>query len=92
MRPTWPMALVLVFNLVTVPSLCHASPLDPTWIAGLYDDADSDDVVLAVVVPPAEPPQVLAPISARKTLSAIVRAAPSKRRLTARVDRAPPLA
>jgi hypothetical protein len=30
--------------LVLVP-LAHASPPDPTWIPGLYDDADYDDVV-----------------------------------------------
>src|SRR5690348_14791046 len=30
--------------LVLVP-LAYASPPDPTWIPGLYDDADYDDVV-----------------------------------------------
>jgi len=95
-RLAWLVALVLVFSLVTVTSLCHASPPDPTWFAGLYDDADYDDVVRAVAgaiaILPTEPPQVRAPISPRKALSAIVSAAPSKRRLTARLDRAPPLA
>jgi hypothetical protein len=29
--------------------LAHASPPDPVWIPGIYDDADFDDVVVAVV-------------------------------------------
>ena len=95
-RPAWLMALALVFSLVTVALLCHASPPDPTWFPGLYDDADYDDVVLAVAgtmaIPPTEPPQVRAPISPRKALSAPVREAPRKRSLIARLDRAPPLA
>jgi len=31
--------------LATIPTLAHASPPDPTWIPGIYDDADFDDVV-----------------------------------------------
>ncbi len=31
--------------LVSIPTLAHASPPDPTWIPGIYDDADFDDVV-----------------------------------------------
>ena len=27
------------------PSLAYASPPDPSWIPGIYDDADFDDVV-----------------------------------------------
>jgi hypothetical protein len=30
---------------VSIPTLAHASPPDPTWIPGIYDDADFDDVV-----------------------------------------------
>jgi hypothetical protein len=26
----------------------HASPIDPTWIAGFWDDGDHDDVVILV--------------------------------------------
>ena len=59
------MALPLTFCLVTLTSLGHASPPDPTWIAGLYDDGDHDDVVLdvtgAMAVPPAVSPQIVAP-------------------------------
>ena len=31
--------------LATIPTLAHASPPDPTWVPGIYDDADFDDVV-----------------------------------------------
>jgi len=85
----------LVFSLSVLPSLCHASPPDPTWVAGWYDDADHDDVVLEVVgmvaAPAAEPPQALAPISAGPAPSAAGREVPGHRTIIARLDRAPPL-
>ena len=31
--------------VISVVCLAHASPPDPTWIGGLWDDADFDDVV-----------------------------------------------
>src|SRR5207253_3164037 len=34
--------------LLTLPVLAYASPPDPTWIAGLWDDADYDDVVILI--------------------------------------------
>jgi hypothetical protein len=37
---------VLLFSLVPA---AHASSPDETWISGLYDNADYDDAVLAVV-------------------------------------------
>src|SRR5689334_12971079 len=37
-------ALLVMASVITVP-LAYASPPDPTWIPGLYDDADYDDVV-----------------------------------------------
>lgn len=43
-----PTVLLLLGALVALTPLAYASPPDPTWIAGLYDDADYDDVVLAV--------------------------------------------
>jgi hypothetical protein len=38
-------ALALLGVLVLLGTLVHASPPDPTWIGGLWDDADFDDVV-----------------------------------------------
>ena len=32
-----------------LPALAYASPPDPSWLAGIYDDADYDDVVVLVM-------------------------------------------
>ena len=48
MRPRTIVALLLLGVLVALTPLAHARPPDPTWIAGLWDDADYDDVVLLV--------------------------------------------
>ena len=37
-----------VLSLLALLPLAHASPPDPTWIAGIYDDADLDEAVAAV--------------------------------------------
>ena len=39
---------LLVGALMTLTPLAYAEPPDPTWIPGLYDNADYDDVVLIV--------------------------------------------
>jgi hypothetical protein len=39
---------VLVSVLLTLPVLAYVSPPDPTWIAGFWDDADYDDVVILI--------------------------------------------
>jgi hypothetical protein len=47
--------LVVVVTLVAVLCLvpvAHGSPPDPTWIAGLYDNADFDDVVFLITSTP----------------------------------------
>jgi hypothetical protein len=36
---------LLLIGPVALPTLAYASPPDPTWIPGIYDDADHDDVV-----------------------------------------------
>jgi len=40
--------LSLVVAVVVLTPAAHASPPDQTWIAGLYDNADLDDVVLLI--------------------------------------------
>jgi len=44
--------LALVFLLLacvgSVTPLAYAAPLDPTWLAGIYDDDDGDDVILSL--------------------------------------------
>ena len=39
-------ALALFGVLATLVPLAWASPVDPTWFAGLYDNGDSDEAVL----------------------------------------------
>jgi hypothetical protein len=38
-------AILLALLIITPITLVHASPPDPTWIPGFYDQADFDDVV-----------------------------------------------
>ena len=40
--------VTIVLSLALLPALAHATPPDPSWIPGLYDDADDDDVVVLV--------------------------------------------
>jgi len=39
---------VLLFVLPALVPLAYARPPDPTWVGGIYDDADYDDIVVAV--------------------------------------------
>jgi hypothetical protein len=43
-RTVWVSWLLLGLTVVLTP-MAWASPPDPTWISGMYDDADFDDVV-----------------------------------------------
>ena len=43
------LVLVLAGAMLALTPAAHASPPDQSWIAGLYDDADYDDAVLAVL-------------------------------------------
>lgn len=40
--------LLLVLAMAGLPPLAHAIAPDPSWIAGIYDNADGDDVVALV--------------------------------------------
>jgi len=40
--------LGLVAAILALAPLAHASPPDQTWIAGLYDNADFDDVIRCI--------------------------------------------
>jgi hypothetical protein len=37
-------ALVLA-SIAALPAMAHASPPDPIWVAGVYDDGDQDDLI-----------------------------------------------
>ena len=45
-RPVVAMVLITIALLLT--SLAYASPPDPTWVGGFWDDGDFDDVVIAI--------------------------------------------
>lgn len=42
------LALLLVASIVTLTPLAYADPPDPTWVAGVWDDDDFDDVVVYI--------------------------------------------
>jgi len=44
-RPVGLGAMLLVLLVIVPVMLAHASPPDQTWIAGIYDQADFDDVI-----------------------------------------------
>jgi hypothetical protein len=60
---------LIVGLLGTLGSLAYASPPDPWWVPGFYDDADFDDVVALVtsataIAGPAAPgvPRLVPPV------------------------------
>jgi hypothetical protein len=42
------LALLLLLPVAALTPLAYASPPDPSWIRGIYDDADYDDVVVMI--------------------------------------------
>ncbi|HKW92653.1 MAG TPA: hypothetical protein VJX92_12180 [Methylomirabilota bacterium] len=40
--------LLLLPSVATLPAVAYASPPDPSWIQGIFDGADYDDVVVLV--------------------------------------------
>jgi len=52
--------VLLLLAPVALPGLAFASPPDPAWIPGVYDDGDGDDVVSLIAsgtghLPPGAP-------------------------------------
>ena len=86
----------LVFNMLALTSLCYASPPDQTWIAGMYDDTDHDNVVLAVIDSSAVPASTARVVRAPEAIHEAQPSAPvtvlSPRSTTALLDRSPPAA
>lgn len=48
MRVGGALVFLLLACLVSVSPLAYASPPDPTWMAGIYDDDDGDDVIVSL--------------------------------------------
>jgi len=42
------LVLLVISTIIALTPLAHASPPDQTWISGIYDNADYDDVVLLI--------------------------------------------
>ena len=91
------LGVTLLAVLIIVPvTLAHASPPDPTWHAGLYDQADFDDVVcLLTSALDATDSDALPEASARfalaPTLSPAMVACPASARTYSPPLRAPPI-
>ena len=60
--------------MVALTTLALASPPDPTWIAGFWDDADYDDVIVLAIcsVGAVDPHPVADPSRDRPIIDAIV--------------------
>jgi len=46
---------LLVVVLLSLVPLADASPVDPTWVPGLWDNGDGDDIVLLIMGTEAPP-------------------------------------
>ena len=77
------LTLVLVAVILTLTPLAHADPPDPTWISGIWDDDDFDDVVgyvtsaagllpnpIACDLRPVALPALLSPLGSQAVVSA----------------------
>src|SRR5262245_64970287 len=99
-RPDGLSAMLLALLISAPVTLAHASPPDQTWLAGIYDQSDFDDVVCLLTSAfeaidssgtPSEdgPSLALAP---KQCLAATVAGPVSARRYSAPPLRAPPIA
>jgi hypothetical protein len=94
-RTAW-LGWLLVGLMVVLTPMAWASPIDPSWIKGVYDDADFDDVVTyltsGTIAIPALPVNDLLPalafVSADPVLDERPAAAPP---VASHSPRAPPL-
>jgi len=48
MSPRRSVALLVVVVLISLVALAHASPPDPDWLGGIWDNGDYDDIILLV--------------------------------------------
>jgi hypothetical protein len=88
---------LLLIAPAALPALAYASPADPVWVHGVYDDGDHDDVVwlataaAADLAPPEvpHPPANVPPVS---TVPLLAESAPHPAAASAVCPRAPPAA
>ena len=91
------LALFLFVCLVSLTPLAYASPPDPTWMDGFFDDLDFDDVVVSISwaawAVEADPLPSLAPVPVSVHLvQPGAQPVRSTKVLPAFLGRAPPLA
>ncbi len=87
---------LLVGVLLVLTPLAYASPPDPTWMPGVWDDADYDDVVLLVTFglgasdaqAPSDAGSAPSIVSSMSAVDEWPTAAPT---LSSRLTRAPPV-
>lgn len=90
-----PLLAISLTLAATLPVLAHASPPDPSWIPGVYDDADYDDVIVRVTSGTGDVPSGL-PTDLRPAHTLVVDLAPASeppsagRAASAAQPRAPP--
>jgi hypothetical protein len=87
-------AAALVLVALLAPMLAAANVPDPSWIPGMYDGGDADEILTLVwdgtPALAAEPPALLEPQAAVLVPSPLVAPAPPRLACLA-VSRAPPL-
>jgi len=91
------LVVLLLLCLVSLTSFASASPPDPTWIDGFFDDLDFDDVVVSISwaawAVEADPLASLAPVPVSVHLvQPGAQPVRSTKVLPAFLGRAPPLA
>jgi len=91
------LVLLLLVCLASLTPLAYASPPDPTWVEGFFDDLDFDDVVVSISwaawAVDADPLPSLAPVPVSVHLvQPCEQPVRSTKVLPAFLGRAPPLA
>lgn len=95
MSPQRSLAVLVVGAMMSLAVLAHASPPDPDWIGGFWDNGDYDDVVLLVTSGVGVADSHLSDETRPVVLVSALVSAPDENRLSARprlssATRAPP--
>jgi hypothetical protein len=87
-------ALALIGPIVALTPIAHAAPLDPSWIHGVYDGADYDDVVALITSEDGDvTPSLLPELRQGLVVAGILQPAPARvptRTVSTLQSRAPP--
>ena len=59
MSPTRALSLLLIVSILPLAPLAYASPIDPSFPAGFYDNGDFDDVIDLITSSMAAKPEVV---------------------------------